>query len=367
MTTTKKQLRGVALRTHGDSQRKAEGIGYNIDGMSVSNSNQLPKNQLRTTHYAPLLLLAVVVLFISLIVSGRFDPQPLGTMQWSQEPVTASQVFSEPEIVWLARPLPPPPYTIRLTAAWQGGHPDSAYGLALGRQDDYLLTAVTPTGYLLPPTPNPQSLFPILPWPHVNQLDAVNEIWLDVTAESVTIRINGELYSQERLTVPPGHIGLWGMSWGETAVVDFQRVELFYTPATLDEVPAYLLQPVPGLPGAPIDNEAKALEVGLFYYAYRIAHPEPPDEADLIAALDRIEVQWFESNRAEQIDAYGSFGISVPEPEGPVWRITIAGELEVGMIGMGSPPGARYDGVTYVFLAENGRLLSMRAGEMIEP
>jgi hypothetical protein len=338
--------------------------------MSVSKTHRL-----RTTHYALLLLLAVVVLFISLIVSGRFDPQPLGTLQWSQEPVTASQVFSEPRIVWLARPLPPPPYTIRLTAAWQNGQSDSAYGLALGSENEYLLTAVTPTGYLIPPTIHPQATLGrpqshhsqlLRPWPHVNQLDTPNEIWLDVTAESVTIRINGELYGQERLTVPPGHIGLWGMSWAETAVVNFRRIELFHTPSLPDELPAYLLQPVPGLPGAPIDNEAKALEVGLFYYAHRIAHPEPPDEAELIAALDRIEVQWFESKRAEQIDAYGSFDISVPEPEGPVWRISIAGELEVGMIGMGFPPGARYDGVTYVFLAENGRLLSMRPGDMIE-
>jgi hypothetical protein len=326
---------------------------------------------LRTTHYALLLLLAVVVLFISLIVSGRFDPQPLGTLQWSQEPVTASQVFSEPRIVWLARPLPLPPYTIRLTAALQSGYLDSAYGLALGSENEYLLTAVTPTGHLIPPTiHNSQFIIHhsqlLRPWPHINQLDTPNEIWLDVTDSAVTVRFNRELYGEESLNVPPGHIGLWGMSWGETAVIDFQRIELFYTPATLDEVPAYLLQPVPGLPGAPIDSEAKALEVGLFYYAHRIAQPEPPDEADLIAALDRIEVQWFESKRAEQMDAYGSFGISVPEPEGPVWRISIAGELEVGMIGMGFPPGSRYDGVTYVFLAENGRLLSMRAGDMIE-
>jgi hypothetical protein len=209
-----------------------------IDGMSVSKTYGL-----RTTHYALVLLLIAVGLLISVIASGHFDPQPLGTLQWSPEPVTASQVFSEPRIVWLARPLPPPPYTIRLTAAWQSGHPDSAYGLALGSglaqgsEDEYVLTAVTPTGYLLPPTPNPQPPFPILPWPHINQLDSPNEIWLDVTAESVTVRINRELYGEESLTAPPGHIGLWGMSWEETVVVEFGRVELFHPDSTAPAIP----------------------------------------------------------------------------------------------------------------------------------
>jgi hypothetical protein len=182
---------------------------------------------LRTTHYALLLLLTMIVLLVGLIVNGRFDPQPLGELQWQQEPVVAPRAFAEPEIVWLERPLPPPPYTIRLTAAWHSGNPDAAYGLVLGHENEYLLTAVTPTGYLIPPTLNPQPPFTSLPWPHLNQLNAANEIWLNVTAESVTIRVNGERYGQERLTVPPGHIGLWGMSWGETAVVMWQRLELY--------------------------------------------------------------------------------------------------------------------------------------------
>jgi hypothetical protein len=196
-----------------------------VDDMSVSKSNDLPKYGLRTTHYALVGLLIVIGLLASLIASGRFDPQPLGELQWEQEPVAVLQAFVEPKIVWLERPLPPPPYTIRLTAAWHSGEPDAAYGLALGSGNDYLLTAVTPTGHLLPPTIHNSQL--ITPWPHINQLEAANEIWLDVTAESVTIRINGELYGEEALTVPPGRIGLWGMSWGETAVFTWQRLELY--------------------------------------------------------------------------------------------------------------------------------------------
>ena len=206
--------------------------------MSVPKSANLPKNRIRATHYALLLFLLTTGLLISLIANGRFDPQPLGELQWSQAPVMTARAFAEPEIVWLERPLPPPPYTIRLTAALQSGDPDSAYGLVLGNEDAHLLTAVTPTGYLLPPTiyhsqftsdlKSPTISQLTTPWPHVNQLEAANEIWLDVTADSVTIRINGELYGQERLTVPPGHIALWGMSWGETAVVTWQRLELFY-------------------------------------------------------------------------------------------------------------------------------------------
>lgn len=172
-------------------------------------------------------LISGIGLLIIVVASGWFDPQPLGQLQWAAQPVAPPQAVTEPTIIWLERPLPPPPYTIRLTAAWQSGHPDSAYGLALGSADAYVLTAVTPTGYLLLPISHPQPRFPILPWPHINQLDIPNEIWLDVTAETIIVRLNRELYGEVLLTVPPGRIGLWGMSWEETAVIDFQRIELF--------------------------------------------------------------------------------------------------------------------------------------------
>lgn len=200
--------------------------------MSVPKSSDLPKIGQRVTHYLLLLFLIMTGLLIGLIQNGRFDPQPVGELQWEAAPVTA-EIVADPQLIWLERPLPPPPYTIRLTVAWQSGHPDTAIGLALGDESDYIVTAVAPTGYFTPPTPNPHTMtsIPQLPWPHINQLDTPNEIWLDVTADSITIRLNRELYGQEAIHVPAaGQIGLWGMSWAETAVVTWQRLELFYDP-----------------------------------------------------------------------------------------------------------------------------------------
>lgn len=182
--------------------------------------------------YLAILLGAAVV--VVLILSGVFDPQPVGSLAWNAEPGKVRIAAGNRHIEWLAdtpTPTLPPAYTLRLTAARSSGETDSAYGLAIGKADEMLVIAVSPLGYVN----IEQGGKPILPWqtwPHVRTGEQSNEIWLDVRPSGImsqlTVRLNRELLWSGELELSSTEIGLAAESFGETAVINFQRLELFH-------------------------------------------------------------------------------------------------------------------------------------------
>ncbi len=187
------------------------------------------RSGLRPLYLAVLLGTAVL---ITLILSGVFDPKPIGLPAWDVEPGEV-QVAAGGELVeWLQNaPTLPPAYTLRLTAALVSGENDSAYGLAIGGADERLTIAVSPLGYVM----IEQGGEPILPWqtwPHVRTGEQTNEIWLDVrpsgAINQLTVRLNRELLWSGELEWSGKEIGLTAESFGETAVINFQRLELFH-------------------------------------------------------------------------------------------------------------------------------------------
>ena len=171
------------------------------------------------------------VTLIIFIASGLFDPHPVGELQW-QRPLSTQTIPAQSEqIIWLDETIPPNDFSVQLTAAQQSGELDSGYGLALGNDDHAFIIMVTPTGYVssqwsaLDPRPSP--LTP-QSWPHVRLDGQANEIWLDAVGGMATIRINRELLWQGDIGELEGQIGLYGVSWGTTAVVDFQQLTLFH-------------------------------------------------------------------------------------------------------------------------------------------
>lgn len=173
-------------------------------------------------------MLGTTVVLTSLIAAGTFDPKPVGDLQWerplSPQTITAG---SQP-IFWLEAVTPSDDYSLRLTTAHQSGETDVLYGLVIGDEENYLATAVSPLGYTavweqqLPLTIHH---FPFQPWPHVRPDE--NEIWLNVVDGRVSIRLNRELYWTGSVETSRGRIGLWRESFGATAVVDWQRLQLF--------------------------------------------------------------------------------------------------------------------------------------------
>jgi hypothetical protein len=171
-----------------------------------------------------------------LISAGVFDPKPLGSakVEYPLNPVDIQG--NSQELNWIENQISLAMFTVRLTASRLRGEVDVAYGLAIGDKNDYLVVAVSPLGYysiwrgsdLASQTENNQVIESWQTWPHVRTDENDNEIWIDVQNDRITsIRINREILWQEPLPIHSRGIGLWVQSFGEPAVIDFQKIELF--------------------------------------------------------------------------------------------------------------------------------------------
>ncbi|MBK8900131.1 MAG: hypothetical protein IPM53_03020 [Anaerolineaceae bacterium] len=171
-------------------------------------------------------LLAAAVFLIILIASGVFDPKPVGTRQTTLSATTLTVSQPGQTIRWLDTPLPAGDFSVRGTAVLQSGNPDSGVGLALGSEDQAVVVAVSPSGYVLVQQGD-EPLLPWQPWPHVRTDNTPNEIWIDVRGEEMTVRLNRELLWQGTYQLSTRSLGLFGEGFGETAVYAFSTLELF--------------------------------------------------------------------------------------------------------------------------------------------
>ncbi len=183
---------------------------------------------------AAVLLLVVIVVAIGLIASGVFDPVLAGPRQWQ---VNGKQIAVPPQsrrVSWLAEEIPDSNLTIRVTGALEKGEKDSGYGLTFGDEENYFAVAVSPLGYLAiwesrlhTDTRNDSFLLPWQTWPHVKREHELNEIWVDISGEKASVRINREWLWEGEIGSKSRGIGLLGESFAETALFDFPSIELF--------------------------------------------------------------------------------------------------------------------------------------------
>lgn len=173
------------------------------------------------------LLLATAVCLTILIAAGVFDPKPVGKLQTTLP--TTSLTIEEPGqiILWLDEMLPAGDFSVRGTAVYQTGNPDSGIGLALGSKTEAFVVAVSPLGYALVQQ-GEAAMMPWQPWPHVPLGAASNEIWIDVRGPELTVRLNRELLWQGTVSLAARRIGLFGEGFGEeTAVYTFPTLQIF--------------------------------------------------------------------------------------------------------------------------------------------
>jgi hypothetical protein len=170
---------------------------------------------------------------------------------------------------------------------------------------------------------------------------------------------------------------LLGMLGGIAASIS---IAVTASPSLTDSIPPPTPPPTP-TPGPPppiitpepldnpISSETEAIEWAMYYDAAWSIHTKAWNTDTLHREPDRIQVQAFGSRMEEIRDAGQPVDIPPDSPaeRGPVWRITIQGEVRVSMLGMGAPKNATYDGVTYVIATNTGYLLSIRPGKMIDP
>ncbi|MEM7115521.1 MAG: hypothetical protein AAF614_23980 [Chloroflexota bacterium] len=205
----------------------------------------VPKQQLLQT--AVLTLTLLLILTILVIQLGIFDPKPIGSLRHTVGSTLLTVPKQSEKITWLETPTLPENFSVRLTAVFQSGDPDSGYGLLLGSPDHHLAIAVSPLGLVSiweSNLPRPllqgrgqeaflqlgktEGRLPWQPWPHIAPTHTPNEIWLDVHADQLTVRLNRERLWAAEWAGAKEQIGLVGISFGETAVIKFQQLDLLW-------------------------------------------------------------------------------------------------------------------------------------------
>ena len=174
------------------------------------------------------LLVVTAVTLIGLIAAGTFDPKPVGELVAERLLPPQTIAAGRQDVVWLDALTPEQNYSLRLTMAYESGETDLLYGLVVGDDDDFWVTAVSPLGYAAvweAHSGDNAALFPFQTWPHVRP-DS-NEIWLNVVDGRVSVRVNRELLWQGVVDPAGGQMGLWLESFGGTAVITFQPVQIF--------------------------------------------------------------------------------------------------------------------------------------------
>ena len=185
-------------------------------------------------------MLGATAVMILLILSGVFDPKPIGELVVKRPLFPQIMAPQAPRITWLEETTPVGSYTVRLTAAQMERDSergmDVGYGLVLGKDDANIVVAVSPLGNLSVWQETEDGVVvikPWQPWPHVGRDTTENEIWIDVDNSGrfkkshLTIRINREFLWEGEIDQPSGHIGVIAESFGETAVVDYKTLEIF--------------------------------------------------------------------------------------------------------------------------------------------
>jgi len=117
--------------------------------------------------------------------------------------------------------------------------------------------------------------------------------------------------------------------------------------------------------GEPRTTQEQALELALDYDGIAAVWDHPWTLDTLRSEPGRITVELFQSRTEESANAGRNewFAPEVEVDAGAVWRITIKGDVQVGVFSMSADDvNAKYDGVTYVFSQRTGNLLTVITG-----
>jgi hypothetical protein len=183
---------------------------------------------------AAILILVAAVISIGLIAGGVFDPAPLGALQWELQERQLDVASQSREIAWLQEEVPEAAITIRAMGTLESGEEDIGYGLVWGDEQSYVAFAVSPLGYLAlweamqsGDATMENYFLQWQTWPHVKEDHEPNEIWVDITGDHASVRVNREWLWEGDIGERTRRVGLLGESFAGSSVVNFSKVELF--------------------------------------------------------------------------------------------------------------------------------------------
>ena len=154
-------------------------------------------------HASAVLLAAVcgIGLMVLLVMSGMFDPKPIGTLAETLQPgaVSGQRWLTTVPDTFAARMMID---SAEIESAILYGTPDEHIAIAIGTDGYLALWQASPAGV--------EYLYPWQTWVHVRS-DS-NEIWIDMQPEKWTIRVNREVfYEGEPLVAVSGReLGVMG-------------------------------------------------------------------------------------------------------------------------------------------------------------
>lgn len=188
----------------------------------------------RLLNIVVLLIIGGILLIIILSAFGVFDPGPTGDPIWGKNLGPMTVAAGSVETKWLAPDTAETPVSFQLTAAYQSGEIDSAYGLLLGEQDGSLAIGVSPLGYIAIWTQNgsenakpEEYLLPWQPWPHGHTGQETNEILAILEDDQLRVLLNREPLWQGNISAHPDKIGVIGISFGKEVILDFDEINLY--------------------------------------------------------------------------------------------------------------------------------------------
>lgn len=202
-------------------------------------SPPLPRRVWLWLGVSALITLHLIVVGISLISAGVFDPPLAGPLPTRLSPgqlrAPAGEIVTRPLATSLRAP-----FSGQLDIALSEGSGEGAYGLWLEEGNRQFGMTLSPVGYVRvwqSIAGHTQERLPWQTWPHINGGQAVNTWWLNIGLEdaALVIRLNGELLWREAgpvwcRTTTGCRLSLWVESPGDDAVIDFPGWRI-YAPA----------------------------------------------------------------------------------------------------------------------------------------
>jgi hypothetical protein len=181
-----------------------------------------------------ILILAGVILVGLLVLSGLLDPRPQGAPVWQQARSELDLAELSEEIRFLTAYPIDSDIVLNLASRAASGELDIGYGLALSSDEDTIVIAVSPLGYAAiweagtAASPSGRNyLMPWQTWPHILSGRQENEIQLWTSGNILAVRVNHELLWQGAIPGQYDRVNLYGISYGDEAVIEARSIELF--------------------------------------------------------------------------------------------------------------------------------------------
>jgi hypothetical protein len=180
-----------------------------------------------------LILISSIVLIVYILFLGFSDPIAAGEPIWQKKLFLMRLPGQTEKILWLRENLDQTPFSVRVIGSLESGDSDSAFGIVISQSDGEIMIMISPLGYISiwheSASINTDNKFFYLPWqtwPHIHTGDSENEIYVRLTGDTISVRVNRELLWEMSEIDRVDRIGIMGVSFGDDTTINFRLAEI---------------------------------------------------------------------------------------------------------------------------------------------